>query len=156
MTLIITKKHIFLHLFISVSWSCLLPGISFLNAACSTCFDILSPLPSTSVTVTETLLTWIWIFWMAPWGQKSPTAVPSSSATLISKLLLHGCQGRDCLRCTLGKVSSTVPRSGGVRVQVTLLRGAGRQVDSWGTDRRMEDWGQSLSWLHPDIKAQKY
>lgn len=140
----------FSHLFISFNWISLLPDISSLIKAFST--GVRSALPPIPDTVTDTLV-WIWIFCMAPWGQKCPT-VPSSSATLIMMLSLHGCPGRDCLRCPMGEVSSTVPCCGGLRVQVTLLRGAGRQVGNRGTTRRAGVFEQSLSWLHSDIKAQ--
>lgn len=147
-----------LHLFIAFNWSCLLPDISSFNVMFSTGFKnvlcpfcILSPMPDT---VTDTLV-WIWTVCMAPWGQKRPTVAPSSLAISIMTLSLHGCPGRDCLRSPMGEVSSTVPCLGGRMVQVTLLRGAGRQVGSCrGTDRRAGVFGQSLNWLHSDVKAQ--
>lgn len=116
----------------------LLPEISSFIRAYSTGFCC--ALTSEPDTVTDTLV-WIWIFCMAPLGQKSPTVPPS--ATLITMLSLHGCPRKDCLS-PVGEASSTVPCGGGRRVQVTLLRGVGRQGGNRGTSSWVGVLGQSL------------
>lgn len=145
-----TDMHL-LHVFLWFNWSRLLPVISPFILAYSTGGALPPNVPDTE---TDTLV-WIWTFCMTPWGQNRPTVVPSSSVILIMKLSLQRCPGRHCLRFPAGEVSSTVLCSGGRRVQVTLLRGAGRQGGSKGTDRRTGVFEQSLSCLHSDRKAGK-
>ena len=148
MLLNFTDMHSF-YVFLSFNRSRLLPDISSFILAYSTGVALPPNVPDTE---TDTLVR-TWTFCMTPLGQYRPTVVPSSSVILIMKLSLQRCPGRHCLRFPAGAVSSTVLCSGGRRVQVTLLRGAGRQGGSRGTDRRTAVFEQSLSCLHSDRKA---
>lgn len=125
----------------------LLPGMSFSKDAFNRGLGFLSAsVPVLDFRVTDTTAR-MRTFSMAPSKQKSPTVKPSSSAILTVILSLHCCSGRSCLRA---EVRATVPCCMGRRVQVTLLKGAGRQDCSWGTNRSTSVFRQSLRSLQSD------
>jgi len=90
-----------------------------------------------------------WILCRGPREQNRPREVrPSSSATDSTTLPLQSWPGRDCLRPSAGPRSSPLLCAGGTRVQVTRLRGPGRQAGSAGTVR-------GTGFLEPDVRPNR-
>lgn len=139
-----------------LSKSFLLPDISFSKDMSNRGLKfVLSPsVLVLDLRVTDTLVCKR-TFSMAPSRQKSPTGKPSSSAMLIMTLSLHFCSGRSCLRAE-GELTAMVPCWVGRRVQAMLLKGAGRQVGSWGANRSTLVFRQSLISLHSGGNEEEY
>ena len=124
---------------------CFLPCISLSKVAVNTClkYVLSASSPMLDRHVTDTLV-WMRTFCMAPLGQKNPMVGPCSSSILIRMLSLQGCPGRTCFRGPVGETNFTVVSLAGRRVQVTLLRGVGRQDGSRGTNSFTGVFGQSF------------